>query len=148
MPKIDCPFRFDVRTVDETEIATCGFLQKITGVTQEAFSTVDRTACEACCAVFSSSPARLNPVIPSLVYNLCEQVLTHDQACGVDAAHLEQLKGWAETSLSEAEAPEYVVTHSCDVIVCCTDSSDLTRRAVLSLSIPLGKSRGRRSRCY
>jgi len=107
MQEIDCPFRLNVR--DEGQVATCAYLQQVTGVADETVCEVHRSACEACCSAFPSMTAQLNPVLPSLLYNVCSQSTMTDR--------IGRVQEWCDrVLLSNSAGYRRSVVHGCDAV--------------------------------
>ena len=76
MDDLFCPYRLNIRGSGDSQVATCAYVQKVTGIDDSAIAEVHRSACEACCSAFPSMAVRLNPVMPSLMFAACEQALS------------------------------------------------------------------------
>lgn len=93
--KIECPFRANVHTEDDTEVADCQLLCQITGVTSAQYVKVRRDACEACNRQSSPTVRSLNPVTASLLHRMCGELIIRKDfgECGLE--RVEQLKKWS-----------------------------------------------------
>jgi GT2 family glycosyltransferase len=144
---IQCPFREGTRRQDESEVAICRLLKQLSGLEDSRMCEVRRDACEACCETFAPTANAINPVVASLLYDLANRVV---DLGGVGRCTIEralEIQEWAEHQLETDEPGEsdFVLVPnrtpnaycdrslSCDVIVCCTDTSELTHRAVRSV---------------
>src|SRR5262245_62020258 len=130
MRELSCPYRFNIRTDGVTEVATCGLLQRIIENGTGSCCDVDRSACEACSAALFSTAARMNPVLPSLVYGACERLLRAAPTSSTE--RLEQLLAWAEQSLQCADRDQRV-TAACDVVLYCQGTAIEVARAAQSI---------------
>ncbi len=135
---IPCLFRSHIRQERGREVATCLLLQQITQLDSPQ-CTVDRSACEVCCRAFPTPGAALNPVLPSLLFNVCDSAARRSPAAAETSAsnsapvdqpaHLIRLRRWAAQHIDRPQ-PERYWTHGCDVIVCC-QSADRRAEAAL-----------------
>lgn len=101
-PVEQCPYRA------AGEPTRCRLLQQVSGVAEE-MCTVQRDACEACCAAFPPTVAHLNPVVAALLYELADSVAARGGVPGCDAARAVGLRARAEQGL-ELELPAGDVT--------------------------------------
>ena len=69
---IDCRYRRSARRQGTTESAVCELLRKATGIRDADACRVKREACEACCASDPPTPEAPNPVVASLLYQICD----------------------------------------------------------------------------
>lgn len=128
----NCQYRHSVRRRGPTEDAACRLLAEITGIGDEASCRVNRDACEACCASYPPSASVPNPVVASLLYRLCGEVVEQGGAPGLSADDAARMGDLAEFYLAPCHVEP--ATHwSCDVLVCCEESSGQAERAVLSV---------------
>src|SRR6516165_8854249 len=129
---IDCAYRHGVDHRDGREVARCGLLEYITGDTCGTWCQVDREACHVCCNSFPSSAAQLNPVIPSLLFGICDSILSEPAATGFDVPKLTGLRQWAKEQLHRTTPSHPTSCYSCDVVVWCEGPPDLIARAIQS----------------
>jgi hypothetical protein len=102
-----CPFREQVRSEGDREVARCNLLGQLSGIAGGPLCDVRRDACETCCASFPPTPSQPNPAVAGLLYRLCEQVIERGGIPGVDAEKAAKLGSWAEQHLEYCweEAP-------------------------------------------
>src|SRR5262249_11152050 len=117
--QIDCAYRHTVRHYGGREVACCGLLERITGAIGGSRCEGDRDAWQVCCDSFPSSPAQLNPVIPSLLFGVCESILSEPGAAGLDAEKLTGLREWSAQQLHRTTQPHRTTSYACDVVVWC-----------------------------
>ena len=70
---IDCRYRRSARRQGTTESAVCELLKKLTGIRNADACRVKREACEACWASDPPTPEAPNPVVASLLYQICDR---------------------------------------------------------------------------
>ena len=94
-----CPHRGAVGRQDGMEVASCGLVGLLLGITAGETYTARRDACEACCR--SSPPAgpRMNPIVASLVLNAAARVIQRGGAPGCDVSAAERARDRAVLSL-------------------------------------------------
>lgn len=129
---IDCRYRQSARRQGTTESAVCELLMKLTGIRSSAACRVTRDACEACLA---SNPPTLeapNAVVASLLYQICDEAVQQGGVPGLSAVKAARLLKRAETYLENSYI-EPASLLSCDVVVCCEESTDQAERAILSV---------------
>jgi Glycosyl transferase family 2 len=129
---IDCRYRRSARRQGKTESAVCELLKKVTGIRDEDACRVTREACEACRASDPPTPSSPNPVVASLLYHLCDDVLRKGGVPGLSANKAARLVVQAEYSLASCHV-EPVPLLSCDVVVCCNESTEQAERAIFSV---------------
>jgi hypothetical protein len=134
-PEIDCAYRHTVRRLGDREVACCGLLERITGATGGSWCDVDRDACEVCCDSFPSSSAQLNPVIPSLLFSVCDSILSEPGAAGLDAQKLQGLREWATQQFHRTTRPHphRTSSYACDVVIWCAGEPEAIARAIESV---------------
>lgn len=110
---LNCAFRRDVISTEQTESAVCGFIQQLTQLPGDC-CRVDRTACELCLQHSPFAPPQMNPVMPSLVLSAC----SHAPAAVHPGTTAAAMKSWAE-SVVEAQALPCLVpmVAACDVVL-------------------------------
>lgn len=84
MSTIECPYRRPVNGSPEGQLATCGVLRELTGVTDDTLCRVRPDACRACCTWFRPSPQHINPVVASALYCLTSQIIDRGGMPGCD----------------------------------------------------------------
>jgi hypothetical protein len=129
---IDCRYRRSARRQGKTESAVCELLKKVTGIRNEDACRVTREACEACGASDPPTASSPNPVVASLLYHLCDDVLRQGGAPGLSATKAARLVIHAENCLASCHV-EPVPLLSCDVVVCCDESTEQAERAISSV---------------
>jgi len=129
---INCRYRRSARRQGTTESAVCDLLKKVTGIRNADACRVKREACEACRASEPPTPKALNPVVASLLYQLCDGVFRQGGAPGISADQAARLLVEAESYLADCHV-EPATLRSCDVLVCCDESTDQAERAILSV---------------
>jgi Glycosyl transferase family 2 len=129
---IDCRYRQSARRQGSTESAVCELLKKFTGIRNPDACRVKREACEACLASNPPTPHAPNSVVASLLYHICDEVVQQGGVPGLSADKASQLVERAETYLENSRI-EPAPLLSCDVIVCCDESTDHAERAILSV---------------
>ena len=131
-PSPDCIYRLDPHTNGDAEYATCALLKRITGL-PDAHCAVRRDACEACCDAHQG--IRWNPVLASLIYQASDHHLTkNDDLPEADFTRFDSLKTRAEKQLlAQDERFFRGFFASCDVVVACPDSGELTKAAIESV---------------
>jgi glycosyltransferase involved in cell wall biosynthesis len=127
-----CRFRQAVRSEASAELARCGLLQEIVQLEDPEMCEVRRDACEACWALFPRSASQLNPVLASLLYKIGGTIVERGGVVGCDALRATCLQDRARRNLVEFVRPPDR-SPSCDVLVCCPDSSEQADRAVRSV---------------
>jgi glycosyltransferase involved in cell wall biosynthesis len=127
-----CRFRQAVRSEAGAELARCGLLHEIAEVEDPEMCEVRRDACEACWALFPRSASQLNPVLASLLYKIGGAIVERGGVAGCDVPRATRLQDRARRNLSEYVGPPDH-SSSCDVLVCCPDSSEQADRAVRSV---------------
>lgn len=130
---IDCAFRHSVGHHEGREVARCGLLERITGATSGAWCQVDRDACLVCSNSFPSSAAELNPVIPSLLFGICDSILSDPAAAGLNVENLTGLREWAKQQLHRTTGPHRTTTYACDIVIWCAGPPDQIARAICSV---------------
>ncbi len=132
MCDIDCPFRHDVRTIEDREFATCHLVQILTGLAEQRCE-VDRSACQVCCGSVLHDLATTNDVVSSLVLSALAQTTDNSEA---KPSRLSALHDAAITAfVPDAETSPQLVGHAprCDVVMFCPDSSPQCERAIRSI---------------
>ena len=131
---IDCPFRYGVQVRAGAETATCGLLKQVVGNSDDSLFEVRREACEQCAASFSlSSVLQNNPVLPSLLYSICDGVLAQAPSAA-EAGKMEPLQQLQQQALDYLQQPASAPPAACcDVVICCQDDSPQTHRAIQSV---------------
>ena len=127
-----CRFRRAVRRRGRREDAVCGLIQHETGLRDPDDCRVGRDACDACCAERPASHAALNPVVASLIHNLCGAIAARGGAPGLPARRASVLRKRVEILLAKARV-EPAENRPCDVVVPCADASVEAERAILSV---------------
>lgn len=131
MKDLFCPFRLNIRGHGESEVATCGYVQQVIGVNDPTIAEVHRSACEACCNAFPTMAARLNPVLPSLLFAACEQATEPDERASDQIA---RIRKWSEeTLLIPPGVYRQHTIHGCDVVLYAETNSDECRAAITSI---------------
>lgn len=101
----DCKFlRFSHSNEHE-----CQLLQQLVGVDLE-LCKVPEGACEACCQSFPPSASDPNPVVASLLYQLCENIIALNGSPGCSAEQAVQLREYSleclpKTTPTESDRP-------------------------------------------
>jgi hypothetical protein len=93
------------------------------------YCDVKRSVCEACTRAIWGPPARMNPVLPSLLYEACDRLLEANLG---EHGHLARLQTWAARNLERAEQPPPRLA-SCDVVLLCRGSAEAISRAADSI---------------
>lgn len=130
-------------------MAVCTLLQQISRVEVEELCVVGSDACQACCLSVPPTSEKINPVIASFLYRIGAAVLEAEGLPRCSVAEAVELKATALASLAWAPAgsptPHRISaatpqkykgtgrTYACDVVLCCTDSSPRTERALRSV---------------
>lgn len=101
-PTVDtCGFRRRVRGEGAAERATCRLLVEVLRCGEDSWCKVGRDACEACCRSFPPSAENINPVVASLLYDACSQIVTGD-ATGYDLPWIREVRWMAVQHLNVA----------------------------------------------
>jgi glycosyltransferase involved in cell wall biosynthesis len=128
----NCEYRCRVREQSGLEVADCLLLETITGASGAGLCTVQKTACESCCATFPPTIDDLNPVLASFLYKVASTVIELGGVSGCDVSNATILQMRAELKLSARLAPQ-AGTVACDVVLCCDKSSAEADRAIQSV---------------
>lgn len=94
-----CPHRRNVRDTNDGEIALCGRLAELTGLTDLGLCEARRDACEVCCRSDAPVDSGINPIIASLLHKATSTVIEQGGAHGCDVAKASELLEWAEANL-------------------------------------------------
>lgn len=137
MKQLDCIFRHDVRTAMGEETACCRMLEQIAGLTDTAAYRIPRNACEFCICHGTGDALTAHPVFPSLLLQLCDGMLSDQEAFGSLSRGVKdrlcELSTAAEAALAKQELrPVVELVPSCDVILCAAESSGLLRESIAS----------------
>lgn len=129
MQDIDCPFRHDVRTEGDVEVAVCGLVKKLTELPAE-HCKVSRSACVVCCRSLTDRLVGANDVLTS-IFHSATSAATKDlkEPLPDRVRHIRQVA--SQIVCGEDAYP--VTTLRCDVVIFCEDSSDATDRAIRSV---------------
>ena len=145
-----CAYRNPGVTGGEDGLAVCSLLQLISRVENEGFCHVGTEVCEACCQGERPGPEKINPVIASLLYQVAVDVMDAGGLPGCTVAEAVDLKARAFRHLAWRRGSKPVQstrtclasperyrhngrTYSCDVVICCSDSSPQTELALRSV---------------
>ncbi|TWU08249.1 glycosyltransferase family 2 protein [Stieleria varia] len=113
--ELNCPFRREIRGEGDDEYATCDFLHRLTDAPRE-LCNVHRSACELCVQHPPLSPSALNPVLPSLILDVCANAFpdaSPDTVGGV-------LQSWAKSAVATDGVGMLATTnHGCDCVLIC-----------------------------
>jgi hypothetical protein len=109
----------------------CGWLQAVTGLHETKLCRVARDACLTCLASGPPSLSTANPVVASLLYRLCDDLVAQGGAQGCSAEKATHLKELVELALAPCQV-EPSSLWGCDVLICCTDSAPTTELALRS----------------
>ena len=126
-----CRFRHSVRRRGQAEEAVCGWLQAATGLRGSSRCRVARDACLACLDVGLPTPRSVNPVVASMLYRICDEIVAQGGAPGCSAEAATRLRELGEVMLASCQV-EPSSLWGCDVVVCCADSAPPTERAIRS----------------
>ena len=129
---INCRYRRSARRQGNSESAVCGLLKRISGIRNAEACRVKREACDACWASDPPTPEAPNPVVASLLYQLCDGVVREGGAPGMSAEQAARLAVRAERYLADGRL-EPATLRSCDVLVCCDESTAEAERAIRSV---------------
>src|SRR5262249_11471394 len=94
-----CRYRREVRRRGGVEVAECGLLRQITGLSEAGACEVRDDACAACCASFPPSVDEINPVVASLLFGITDEVIARGGAPGLDLEEAVALQLRAERGL-------------------------------------------------
>lgn len=130
MSEINCPFRHRIRTTSDGEVATCRLLQQVTGLADSDDCDVPRESCEVCSESLLDKVVQLNDVVTSGLYHACSRGLQREQP---NSSYLRRLQESLEIAISEPPVTARPVTYRCDVVLCCTDSGEESKRAIASV---------------
>jgi hypothetical protein len=108
-----------------------GWLQAVTGLRGSNRCRVARDACLTCLASGPPSLSTANPVVGSLLYRLCDELVAQGGAPGCSAREAKYLKEFVELALAPCQV-EPSSLWGCDVVVCCADSAPPTEQAIRS----------------
>jgi hypothetical protein len=75
----------------------------------------------------------LNPVIPSLLFGVCDSILSEPGAAGLDAEKLTGLREWASQHFHRTAQPLRRTSYACDVVVWCDGPAEQIARAIQSV---------------
>lgn len=131
-------------------VVSCELLQQLSHVKDASLCRVGRDACAACGRSMPPTGDKLNPVIASFLYRLASAVIeaegrpdcTVEEALELQARAFAALKrsagsrsqGQPRTCSVAADAfTRTGRTYACDVVLCCSDSSPETERALRSV---------------
>jgi hypothetical protein len=106
-------------------------LQAVTGLRASTRCRVASDACFACLASGPPSLSAANPVLASLLYRLCDEVLAQDGAPGFSTEDATYLQKLVELAIPPCEI-EPSSLWGCDVVICCADSAPATEKAIRS----------------
>ena len=126
-----CRFRHSVRRKGPAEDAVCGWLRAVTGLHGSHRCRVARDACLTCLASGPPSLSMANPVVASLLYRLCAELVAEGGAPGCSVDEATSLKEVVELALAPCQV-EPSSLWGCDVVVCCADSTPRTEQAIRS----------------
>jgi Glycosyl transferase family 2 len=126
-----CRFRHSIRRKGATEDAVCGWLQAVTGLRGSNRCRVARDACMACIASGPPSASAANPVVASLLYRICDDLVALGGAPGCSVDEATSLKEFVELALAPCQV-EPSSLWGCDVVICCADSAPPTEQAIRS----------------
>ena len=126
-----CRFRHSVRRRGQAEDAVCGWLQAVTGLRGSSRCRVARDACLACLDVGPPTPRSVNPVVASMLYRICDELVAQGGAPGCSAEAARRLRELGEVMLAACQV-EPSSLWGCDVVICCADSAPPTERAIRS----------------
>src|SRR4051812_3973693 len=127
-----CRFRHSIRRRGSAEDAVCGWLQAVTGLSGSNRCRVARDACMACLASGPPSPSTANPVVASLLYRICDEIVALGGAPGCSVDKATHLKEFVELALAPCQV-EPSSLWGCDVVICCADSAPSTEQAIRSV---------------
>jgi hypothetical protein len=74
----------------------------------------------------------LNPVIPSLLFGVCDAILREPAAVGLDVEKLISLQQWAKQQLHRSNEPLRTTSYACDVVIWCAGPPAQTAAAIQS----------------
>lgn len=140
--------RFPAPAADDS--VCCGLLQQLSHVTDLQLCRVGLDACNVCCRCAPPTPDQINPVIASFLFRLASTVIaagglpdcTVEEALELKSRAFSQLKWSAGSNPLDkprtlSVAPDAYTrtgrTYACDVVLCCSDSSPETERALRSV---------------
>jgi hypothetical protein len=126
-----CRFRHSVRRRGPAEDAVCGWLQAVTGLRGSSRCRVARDACLACLDVGPPTPRSANPVVASMLYRICDQLVAQGGAPDCSAEEAGRLRELGEVLLAPCQVEPSSLWGS-DVVICCADSAAPTERAIRS----------------
>jgi hypothetical protein len=128
-----CCYRHSVRGHGAAEDAICQWLVEATGIVAfDADCRVPHHACAACCETDPPSPGAPNPVLASLLFSLATRLMEQGGVPGCSAEQASVLAATAEGHLPFCRV-EPATNWSCDVVVCCTESTAQAERSILSI---------------
>jgi len=130
--------------------AYCGLLQQLSHVADWELCRVGDDACEACCRSDPPTPDKINLVVASFLFSLASAVIEADGLPDFTVEAALELKSRAFSNLKWSAASNTVGkprslsvppdaylragrTYACDVVLCCSDSSPETERALRSV---------------
>jgi glycosyltransferase involved in cell wall biosynthesis len=145
-----CPYRNNVRLEGDVEIASCGLVDRVAGLSVSL--SIRRDACESCRAVPVSSHTQINPVIASHLSQLASRVLRAGDSSDDDVARAVDLREWSRLHLrTVARAVESIagrpgtsdrVLPSLAIVIPCHNYGRLLAEAIqsaLEQTIPPGE---------
>jgi hypothetical protein len=94
-----CPHRHAVRKNGRGELATCGLLERVSGLRAPDLCAVGRDACRACRSCWPPAADNLNPVVASLLFRLAGRVVERGGVPGCAVADAERLMAAVEPDL-------------------------------------------------
>lgn len=132
MEDIACPFRHSPRNNDN--VAVCGLVEQLSGLSPESCE-VSRAGCVVCSKSLTDKLATFNDVISSTLYRACQSAQSlAEPRSGGRFDRLEELRLLAEKRFRKSDEEfRHSMTHRCDVVIRCSDSSDQADCAVRSI---------------
>ncbi len=94
-----CLHRSAVEWQEGVEVASCGLVGQILGLTADETHVARRDACEGCCRSWPPTGPRMNPVVASMVLDVAGRVIERGGAPGCDVSHAERVRDRAVLSL-------------------------------------------------
>jgi len=145
-----CEFRVPVDGCGNNGLVICSLLQQLSRVQDGRLCRVAHDACVACCKAGPPTPEKINPVIASFLYQIATAVIEAEGMPDCTVEEALELKAWAFSNLKWVEGSKAVGkpktfavpadafthggrTYACDVVLCCSDSSPQTERALRSV---------------